>query len=214
MLEKHARTIDREWGTAGLFGGLLRFAKEGHDREWFATHLSMEARASELRIWEALWIPGLLQTETYIRAAVEAARLPGIEDRVAVRLNRQECLTRTPPPILRVMLDEGVIKQPVGSPEVMREQLAQLLELGRQPHISIRIVPTSVGAHVGRDGSFKILTVDGIDSAYIEASKEGRLVQDATDVRSFRLKFDNISDHALPVGASAEVIAQAMEAHR
>jgi Domain of unknown function (DUF5753) len=52
---------------------------------------------------------------------------------VAARLKRQECLNRRPWPILLVILDQGVIDQPVGSPEIMREQLARLLELARQP---------------------------------------------------------------------------------
>jgi hypothetical protein len=192
----------------------VRFAKEGHDREWFKTYTEMEARASELRIWEVLWIPGLLQTEDYTRSQVQSAGLDNIETRVSDRMKRQECLTRTPPPHLWVVLDEGVLTQPVGSPEVMRGQLARLLELAALPNVSVRVVPKSAGAHVGRDRSFKIMTVDGADSAYIEASEEGRLVQDATDVRSFRRRVDRIGDHALPVGASVERIQQVMEGFR
>ncbi|MBC6460042.1 helix-turn-helix transcriptional regulator [Actinomadura sp. HBU206391] len=214
LLEKHARKLDREWDTADLFTVLVRFAKEGHDREWFKTHTEMEARASELRIWELSWVPGLLQTESFTRAQVVAAGLDNIDSRVAHRMKRQEALSRTPPPLLWVILDEGVIRQPVGSSQVMRDQLAHLLALAALPNISIRIVPTRVGAHVGRDGSFKIMTVDGADAAYIEASEEGRLVVDATDVRSFRARFDRIGDRANPVDASIELIEQVMEGHR
>lgn len=214
MQEKHARKLDQEWNTEGLFQALVRFAKEGHDREWFQTHTALEARSSEQRIWEALSIPGLFQTEGYIRAQVAAGGFYDIDERVSKRLKRQECLTRNPPPILRVILDEGVLTQPVGSPEIMQEQLARLLELTALPNITIRVVPHRVGAHVGRDGAFKIMTVDGADSAYIEAAEEGRLVQDATDVRSFRLRFDRISDRALDADASKELIRQVMERFR
>lgn len=214
LTEKHARKLDREWGTAALFEILVRFAKEGHDREWFKTYKEMEARASELRIWEVLWIPGLLQTEAYTRAQVRGAGLDDIDIRVSDRMKRQECLTRTPPPHLWVILDEGVLRQPVGSAEVMNQQLARLVDLANMPNISIRVVPQSEGAHVGRDGSFELLTVDGAETAYIEASEEGRLVQDATDVRSFRRRLDRIGDHALPVRASIELIQQVMEGFR
>jgi transcriptional regulator with XRE-family HTH domain len=214
LLEKHARVLDREWDTAGLFTVLVRFAKQGHDREWFKTHTEMEAKASELHIWELSWIPGLLQTEDYTRAAVVAAGFSDIDTLVSIRMKRQECLTRNPPPLMWAMVDEGVLRQPVGSPEIMRGQLTHLLTLAALPNISIRIVPSRVGAHVGRDGSFKIMTVDGADSAYIEASEEGRFVVDATDVRSFRVRFDRIGDRALPVDASIELIEQVKEGFR
>ncbi|GAA4224181.1 hypothetical protein GCM10022254_03080 [Actinomadura meridiana] len=211
LQEKHAVKLDAEWKTAGLFVTLVRFAKEGHDREWFATHLEMEARATEERIWETSWVPGLFQVESYVRALVESAGLPDVEDEVAARMKRQEMLDRTPVPLFWVVLHENVITEEVGSPQVMREQLARLLELAARPKISIRIVPRTVGAHVGRDGAFKIMTVDGTDSAYVEAAQEGRLVQDATDVRSYRARFDRIGDEALPVRASLELIKQVME---
>ncbi|MBO2455868.1 helix-turn-helix transcriptional regulator [Actinomadura barringtoniae] len=214
LTEELARIADDAWSTGDLFVTLVRFAKEGHDREWFQTHTALEARASEQRIWEALWIPGLLQTESYTRAQVTAAGFLDIDERVAKRMKRQESLNRNPPPLMRVILDEGVITQPVGSPEIMHEQLARLLELAALPNITIRIVPKSTGAHVGRDGSFKILTVDGEDSAYIEAAEEGRLVQDATDVRSFRLRFDRISDRALDADTSMQRIREVMEGFR
>jgi transcriptional regulator with XRE-family HTH domain len=211
LQEKHAVKLDREWKTAGLFTSLVRFAKEGHDREWFATHLEMEARATEERIWETSWVPGLFQTESYVRALVEAAGLENVESEVSSRLGRQEMLNRSPAPLFWVILHENVITEGVGSPAVMREQLGRLLELAARPNISIRIVPRTVGAHVGRDGAFKIMTVDGIDSAYVEAAGEGRLVQDATDVRSYRARFDRIGDEALPVRASLDLIRQVME---
>ncbi|TDC64894.1 XRE family transcriptional regulator [Actinomadura sp. GC306] len=211
LLEKHARVLDRQWGTQDLFRVLVLFAKAGHDPEWFKAHFELEVRAAELRIWELAWIPGLFQTEAYTREAVLAGGFRDVDGRVGVRMKRQECLLRDPAPNLWVMLDEGVIRQPVGGPQVMRGQLARLLELGEQPNISVRIVPQRAGAHVGRDGSFKIMTVDGSDSVYVEASFGGRLVVDVTDVRSYRANFDRISDRALPVDASAELIQQVME---
>jgi hypothetical protein len=126
-------------------------------------------------------------------------------------MKRQEALSSTPPPQVWIMLDQGVIDQPVGSPKIMYEQLARLLELARLPNISVRVVPRNIGGHPGRDGSFKIMTVDGADVAYTEACGGGRLVVDGTEVRSFRVRFDRIGDRALSVDASIGLIQQVME---
>ncbi|GAA0597347.1 helix-turn-helix domain-containing protein [Actinomadura livida] len=208
---KHARLLDREWQTGGLFAFLVGFAIAGHDTEWFKAHAEMELRASELRIWELSWIPGLFQSEDYARAMFEAAGLHDIDAHLALRMKRQEVLNRDPGPVMRVFLDQGVIEQPVGAPEIMRAQLATLLERAQHPNITFRIVPRCVGAHMGRDGSFKIMTVAHSEVAYTEACGGGRLVMDGTEVRSFRLRFDRISDRALPVDASIELIKRIME---
>jgi hypothetical protein len=207
----HAAKLDEAWSMGKLFSRLVRFAKAGHDVEWFKTNLELEARASELRIWELGWIPGLFQTEGYARAMFEAAGDEDVEENVTARLNRQACLSRKPRPRVWVILDQGVIEQPVGSSEVMREQLAHLVEVAQLPHITIRIVPREVGAHVGRDGSFKIMTVDGSDAVYAAAHGGGRLVQDATEIAPHRVWFDLIGDDALPKDASLRLLKEVLE---
>jgi transcriptional regulator with XRE-family HTH domain len=208
---KHAKILDREWQTDGLFAFLVGFAISGHDAEWFKTHSEMELRSSELRIWELSWIPGLFQTEDYARAMFEAAGLLDVDAHLAQRMKRQEVLTRSPLPLMRVFLDQGVIEQPVGGAGIMHAQLTALLELAQRPNVTVRVVPRSIGAHVGRDGSFKIMTVRNADIAYTEACGGGRLVMDAAEVRSFRLRFDRISDRALPVDASIELTTRVTE---
>lgn len=208
---KHAKIVDREWQTDGLFTFMVEFALSGHDTEWFKAHLELEGRASELRIWELSWIPGLFQTEDYARAILAAAGPQDVDAHLAKRMKRQEVLNRTPGPVIRVFLDQGVIEQPVGGSEIMRVQLTSILEWAQHPNVTFRVVPRSVGAHVGRDGSFKIMTAGNAEIAYTEACGGGRLVMDSAEVRSFRLRFDRISDLALPVNTSIELITQAME---
>lgn len=213
LMEKYARIIDREWQTEGLFTLLVHYARTGHDTEWLKAHLELEAKASELRIWELSWIPGLAQTEAYVRALFTAYGLEEIDALVSARMARQVSLTRRPSPLVWMYLDQGVIEQPVGGPAVMKEQLARLLELAQLPNVTVRIMPRSVGAHVGRDGSFKIMTVAGGDQIYTEASEGGRLTADGTDVRLFRVKFTRIGDYGLPVDASLRLIQEVMEAY-
>jgi transcriptional regulator with XRE-family HTH domain len=211
LQEAHARKLDRTWAMDGFFQRLVKYAKAGHDVEWLKTHLELEARASELRIWELSWIPGLFQTEGYARAVFEAFGREDVEAAVRARLNRQECLHHKPRTRVWVIVDQGIIEQPVGSAEIMREQLAHLIELAHLPHISIRVVPRAVGAHVGRDGPFTIMTVDSSDAVYSVAPGGGRLIQDATEIRSFRTWFDLIGDVALPKDASLYLLTEAME---
>ncbi|TDD76566.1 hypothetical protein E1293_27045 [Actinomadura darangshiensis] len=211
MQSSHAFKLDTAWNTGGRFQRLVKFAKAGHELEWFKTHLEQEARASQLRIWELGWIPGLFQTETYTRAMFEASGVEDVEEGVAARLDRQKCLERTPKPRVWVILDQGILDQPIGGREVMREQLAHLIELAQRPNITVRIVPREVGAHVGRDGSFKIMTVDGDDVVYTVAQGGGRLVQDGAEISSYRVWFDLIGDVALPKEASLCLLKETME---
>ncbi|GAA2075645.1 helix-turn-helix domain-containing protein [Actinomadura alba] len=211
MQARHAEKLDKAWDTGGLFRSLVKFAKAGHDVEWYKAHLAHEAKSTQLRIWELAWIPGLFQTEAYARAVFEAFGAENVEEAVTARLDRQSCLHRTPRPRVWVLLDQSVIEQPVGSTEIMHEQLAQLIELARLPHITVRVVPRSAGAHAGREGSFKIMTVDGTDAVYVAAHGGGRLVQDATEIPSYRVWFDSVSDVALPKDASLRMLIETME---
>src|SRR5262249_40536598 len=162
--------------TGGHFLRLLTYAKLGHDPDWFKEHVSYEARATVLKIYELALVPGLLQTEAYPRACFIAARIEDVEAQGAPRLARQETLIRRPRPHLWVLLSQSVLDWPVGGPEAIREQLARLLEVSNERNTSIRVVPRSAGAFIGLDGAFKVLTVAEGDVAYTEAHGGGRLI--------------------------------------
>lgn len=211
LQEAHAKKIDAAWETGGLFKRLVGFAKAGHDVEWFKTHLELEAAASELRIWELGWIPGLFQTEGYARAVFEIFGAEDVEEGVRARLRRQACLHRKPRPRVWVLLDQKVIEQLVGSIEVVRDQVAHLVEVARWPHVTIRVIPEHVGGHVGRDGSFKIMTCNGSDVVYVGAHGGGRLVQDASEMPSYRIWFDLLGDVALPKDDSLRLLEKILE---
>jgi hypothetical protein len=202
LQQAHAIKLDRAWEMGMFFQRLIKFAKAGHNLEWFKTHLEHEAKASHHRSWELAWVPGLFQTESYARAVFEACGVERVEEGVKERLSRQACLYRKPSPRIWVILDEGVLTQPVGGPEIMREQLDHLVGLAQLPNITVRVAPKSVGAHPGRDGSFKIMTVDGSDVVFTVAPGGGRLVHDLSEVLRFRVWFDLIGDVALPKDAS------------
>jgi hypothetical protein len=210
--DDQAKKLDDLWELNGHFTRLLRYARARHDVDWFAQHVSYETRATVMRIYEALIVPGLLQTEDYARAALTAGQVvKDVEAAVAARMERQKVLAREDPPWLWVLLNQSVLEQPVGGPKVMRVQLARLLEVSRLPHIVIRVVPRSLGAHVGLDGSFKITTVNEGDVAYMEAVGGGRLSMDRAEIRRYGIRYDRIGADALSRDSTRSLIEQVME---
>jgi hypothetical protein len=126
---------------------------------WFSMYVSLEGAASIIRAYEPHFVPGLLQTEDYARAimlggAVGQIDAADIERHVALRMERQSLLTRTGAPRLWVIMDETVLRRPVGGPGVMRAQLDRLLEGAHMPHVTLQIAEFASGHHPGTYGPF------------------------------------------------------------
>lgn len=127
---------------------------------WFRTALGLEESASLIRAYEPQVVPGLLQTEGYIRA-ITAASFPSAtkeftERAIALRLARQRVLSRPEPPGYWVVLDETVLRRPVGGPEVMREQIEHLIEAAQRPKVTVQVIPFAAGWHPALYGMFWI----------------------------------------------------------
>jgi transcriptional regulator with XRE-family HTH domain len=127
---------------------------------WFKVAVGLEESATLIRAYEPQVVPGLLQTEDYIRAqttaSFPAATGEEVERRVALRLARQELLRRPAPPEYWVVMDETVLRRPVGSREVMRGQVARLIEAAEMPAVTIQVIPFSAGWHPALYGMFWI----------------------------------------------------------
>jgi hypothetical protein len=105
-----------------------------------------------------------------------------------------------------------VLDDCIGSAKIMRAQLVHLLELMAHPRISVRIVPQSAGAHVGKDGPFRVITIDSCDIAYAGARRGGRLIEMCDEVDEFRLDFDLIGQKAASDDASRVLVERRLEA--
>ncbi|GAA1540332.1 helix-turn-helix transcriptional regulator [Actinomadura kijaniata] len=213
LTPEQADKLDAAWRTGGLFGVLVYYATLGHDPDWFKAHLELEARARVLRIYELGFVPGLLQTERYARALFNAWGVRDVEKQLTQRMERQVAVFDRPePPMTWVLLAEPVLEWQIGGPEVMREQLAHLLEISEHPNVVIRVVPKIEGAHPGLGGAFKIMTVGGADLVYTEAMGGGRLVQGALETGRFVDWWDRIGARALPEGSTRLLVRRKMEA--
>jgi transcriptional regulator with XRE-family HTH domain len=127
---------------------------------WFRIAVGLEESASLIRAYEPQVIPGLLQTEGYIRAITEAS-LPGAaedftERTVALRLARQQLLHRPEPPHYWVVMDETVLRRPIGGRHVMRDQLTHLVEAADRPGITLQVIPFAAGWHPALYGMFNL----------------------------------------------------------
>ena len=159
-------------------------------------------------------VPGLLQTSDYARAVFNARF--GITDeeigeQVAARLKRQEILARDEPPALWVILDESVLRRPVGGRYVMREQVGRLIEASRRPHVSVQVISSSVGAHRGLwAGAFIIANFEDAPTVgYQETACEGQFVDRREDVETLVDCWDTLVREALPWAASQTLLEEA-----
>ena len=128
---------------------------------WFRTYVDLESAAALIRTYEGQFIPGLLQTDDYMRAVVQGAHLEESAEevgrRVRLRLARQTLLTREQPPRLWAVIDEAAMRRPVGGREVMRGQLERLIEAAKLPNVTLQVLPFDAGAHPAMLGAFSIL---------------------------------------------------------
>lgn len=127
---------------------------------WFQDYVGLEESTSRIQTYELQFVPGLMQTEEYVRAVAGHGqrREPSeeTERRVALRLHRQKVLQRPGAPKLWAVVDESVLHRPIGGRRVMRRQLEHLLEITQQSHVSLQVVPYAVAGH-SAEGAFTML---------------------------------------------------------
>jgi transcriptional regulator with XRE-family HTH domain len=142
---------------------------------WFEAYVGLEEAAAQIRAYEVQYVPGLLQTREYVRAVTLTgypdAPATEIERRVSLRMARQALLDREDAPNLWVVLDEAALRRPYGGWDVMRGQLAHLIEMAQRPRVTLQVVPFEAGGHAAAGGPFSILRFaepDLPDVVYLE----------------------------------------------
>ncbi|WP_158882752.1 helix-turn-helix domain-containing protein [Amycolatopsis anabasis] len=202
---------------------LVQLAREARKRGWWHAYndlftgafVGLEADASSLRAFQALLVPGLLQTERYMRAVFRAMR-PDADDtevqrRVDARLARQELLTDPSPPQYWAVMDEAVLHRMVGGPEVMSEQFARILAIAKLPHVTIQVVPFGAGAHPGMEGPFLILSFPepaDPDVVYVDNTPSGLYLEMPPEIRRYSMMYDHLRAAALRPDDSLGLIAE------
>jgi transcriptional regulator with XRE-family HTH domain len=193
-----------------------QIAKESHPVGSFPVFTDAENAAVEIREYEAVAIPGLLQTAEYARALIAAGRPdddPAVVDElVSTRMERQDILHRDRPPKLRFIVAEAVLRLPVGDSDVHATQLDVLIRAAETPGITVQVLPVSAGARAAVASSFTVFSFDERpEIAYSEDPVSGRLVEDKKLVRQYLSAFDIVRTSALPIDASLEMMKKVRE---
>ncbi|MEU1277261.1 helix-turn-helix transcriptional regulator [Streptomyces sp. NPDC005805] len=211
-----ARALDAALGADGLLIDLWPHVHRESFPDWSRTFMAHAAKATAIREYTAHVVPGLLQTEEYAHTllGVDPALKDEVQlrERLTARLERQERLSAPDRPELLVILDESVLRRPIGEPEVMRAQLTRLLREAAEPHITVLVLPFDHGAHGMLGGSLTLLTLpNGSEVAYTEGAYEGQLFEENEDVKRFALTYDRLREAALPPRRSLSLIQTALE---
>jgi len=193
---------------------MWRIARRADDpvKARLAPWYEVEPRAHTLRFWQPIIIPGLLQTEKY---AYEVYRATGrghekaLEDTRA-RMARQDILARQDGPTVVIVLDELVLRRPIGTDEVMAEQCAKLLQVAENPSVLIHVLPSSLGASPGLGGSVSLAAVSGEPDVLLTGSMlEDVVTTDANQVRAASNIFERVRGRAASTDGSKIIIGEA-----
>lgn len=181
--------------------------------------LGLENEASRISHHTVGVVPGLLQTLPYAQA-IKAT--PGntlspqdLQDYLAMRMQRQKILDRSSPPDYHVVMDEAVIWRKVGDPDVMAGQLDHLLTRGREPNISIQVLPFSAGAYSAALSSFIVFggPDPSLDVIFLENQVGSLFLEEPAALEEYANAIAFLRQEALDTTASAELIAEASKTH-
>lgn len=198
-------------GTPGTFGRLVIRLRNLPFPASFRSFAPHEADATALYTFEHSFIPGLLQTEAYARAVMEAypdATEDVVSERLAGRLSRQAILDRDdpPPPVVCALIDQSALNREIGGPVVMCKQLMHLVAMSRRPNVTVQIIPNT-GAHPGLLGAFTVADLEGTPAIVnLEDIADGRVAEDSATVSMVALRFHSLRGDALSKGASRDLI--------
>jgi transcriptional regulator with XRE-family HTH domain len=182
--------------------------------EWFSAYVSLESEAQVIRLYEPQYVPGLLQTHDYaaalLRVGFPNASPEDVDRRVSLRLRRQDLLVKPEAPAIWAILDETVLRRPVGGSEVMRAQIDRLVEATERPKIRIQIMRFAAGPHPGAYGPFHYFRFgfsELPDIVYTEGLAGAQYVDQPAEVVTYLEVLDRMSVQAEPVARTRDILA-------
>jgi transcriptional regulator with XRE-family HTH domain len=206
--------LDTAYGTTPHLMMLWELARADVFRDKYQGYMRLESQATVMQQYAPGVLPGLLQTEDYARELMRTANPRGddLEAQVTARLGRQALLTGEDPADFRAVLDEAVLCRPLRDPVAWRHQLDHLVEMARRPHVTLQVLPFSVGLHgLGCTDTMLLWLPDGKAVAYTETGYSGELIRERTDVDRLRSAYDHVRDLALTPRESVVFIERLAE---
>jgi hypothetical protein len=188
--------------------------------DWFKVAVGLEESASLIRAYQPQVVPGLLQTEAYARA-ITTASFPAesqeeSERRVALRLARQDLFKRPMPPEYWVVLEETVLRRPIGGTKVMHEQIQHLIDAAAQPNITVQVLPFSAGWHPAMYGMFNIFRFpddDMPDIVYSEALTSSTYLNKPEETTQYTEALDRMAAQAATPDQTITILRKILKEH-
>ncbi|MBB0243440.1 helix-turn-helix domain-containing protein [Streptomyces alkaliphilus] len=213
--KRFAASADRAFRTGDSLERQSMALRQTALLEGFPEYVKHEARAVEIRLYEVGVIHGLLQTREYAEALeADAVRREAITEeqateRVDLIVRRQATLTRSPSPLIHVVLDEGCLLRPMGNAGVMKAQFDLLVEFAERPNTLLQVAPFNMGARRPFSLPITVLTLpDRSLMSYAESSQRGHLERDSDSVVPVLTTYHQLQAEALPQAASVAMIEQ------
>ncbi|MCA1676456.1 MAG: helix-turn-helix transcriptional regulator [Actinobacteria bacterium] len=182
---------------------------------WFEGYLSLESEAARLLVYESEVVPGLLQTEDYAAEILRHSPYTPLPDEAAraaeLRRARQVRLSGDDPVHLDAVINEGALRRVVGGAEVMVEQLRHLIDRAALPHVVVRVLPFTAGAHPGVDGSFTVLEFSDPGDpriVYLDRMTDSDYLDGLRDVAAYRHAHEQLRSAALPPDDSIQMMSE------
>ncbi|MFI5928562.1 helix-turn-helix transcriptional regulator [Micromonospora sp. NPDC051543] len=210
----YATAIDKALTTGGMFARLVeRLAALDTAPVWLREWIKFEEQARAFRWYEPAFVPGLLQTEAYARATLQASGLlttEQISQRVRSRMERQAILTRDDPPHVMIVLDVAVLRRTVDDDRtLMREQVEHLAAVAELPHVHIHVVPDDAGLYPGLQGGFIIATMpDGSVVGHTDYQVRSQTVSGTAEIVTLQKTWEAILRDALPRRSTRDLIKE------
>ncbi|WP_344384793.1 helix-turn-helix transcriptional regulator [Streptomyces thermolineatus] len=207
----YVERVDKALQAQGVLVAATPFLRQDRYPPWFIEYVETEANAVSLYSYSTHVLHGLLQTEEYARA-VFSARCPTLDDeevenRVVARLDRQSLLNRRPAPTLGFVIEEWVLRRPVGGRAALKAQLHRLLECAAMRNVTVQVMPVERESHAGFDGPMTLLeTPEARRLGYVEGQGVSTFVTKETEVSVLERRYGIIRTQALTTEDSARLI--------
>ncbi|MCX5199130.1 Scr1 family TA system antitoxin-like transcriptional regulator [Streptomyces sp. NBC_00249] len=203
LMPNVAELMDLHLGLPGLLS-VAAHEMPGRDASppWSEEYMDLEQRAITLNWYESMVIPGILQTESQMRALFRC-RVPAfppdeIETLTVRRLARVQILHRQYPPNLTFVISEAALRDRIGGDAIYGEQLRHLLVCMEIPHVAVQVLPLGQTYHPGLSGSFTMLeTPEHEHVGYFEGQRGSKLVTDPDDVSILAQRYAMLRTQAL-----------------
>ncbi|MDQ2884289.1 MAG: Scr1 family TA system antitoxin-like transcriptional regulator, partial [Actinomycetota bacterium] len=188
--------------------------------DWFRAYVDLEADASEIRWYQPEVVPGILQTESYIRA-MNATAHPRITDeavnrQVKVRLERQAVLDQ-PVTTLSFILSESALRRNIGDASIMQAQLIHLAEAAERPNVELQVLPFDAQTFGAAWFGFIILRFDHdatSDVVYVETYTDGDYLDSHDEVQAYTALWNRLQAAAMGQVESRNLIIRLADEKR